>query len=387
LPTSPQPPKTRILFLIPTLGGGGAERVVVTLLQHLDRARFSPTLGVVDMRQPLLADEIPPDVRLLDMKSHRVRESIPRLVYTIWRERPDVVFSTLGHLNLAMAMSRFLLPEGVRYLARETSVLSLTISHQAQPELRRWAYHRFYDRLDAVICQSQYMAKDLLETATIDPAKVVVVNNPVDLERIESLSRARVQGRPDRPEGGRETIELLAVGRLVHVKGFDMLISAVEMLRGLPLRLTILGEGPEEEELKDQARRLGVADRISFEGFQRNPYPYMREADALVLSSRHEGFPNVVLESIACGTPVIVTPAPGGVREIVDAIPGSVIARTVSAEALAAAISDWVGGPRTPPPREALEPYRLETIIARYEEVLLGKLPSASGAATRGAGP
>src|SRR5262252_8321176 len=95
--------RCRALFLIPTLTGGGAERVIVTIIRHLDRSRFAPILAVVTTRNAAFIDDVPPDVEFIDLRSARVRYVLPRLLKLIWKRRPDVVFSTLGHLNLALA--------------------------------------------------------------------------------------------------------------------------------------------------------------------------------------------------------------------------------------------------------------------------------------------
>src|SRR5688572_23676193 len=102
--------RLKVLFLIPTLHGGGSERVVVNLLRYLDRSRFELTLGVVDMRAAAYLDAIPKDIEFLDFGYSRLRYAVPRIIREIWRRRPDVVFCTLGHLNLTLGLLRPLLP-------------------------------------------------------------------------------------------------------------------------------------------------------------------------------------------------------------------------------------------------------------------------------------
>ena len=127
--------KMRVLFIIPTLRAGGAERVVVTLLQHLDRTHFDLTLAVVDMRHAVFLDDIPTEVRLIDLGCRRVLYALPKIITLIWRLRPQVVFSTLGHLNLALAICRWALPQRSRYIARETSIVSENIRQEKHPKL------------------------------------------------------------------------------------------------------------------------------------------------------------------------------------------------------------------------------------------------------------
>ncbi len=137
-------PCRQILFLIPSLRGGGAERVIVTLLRHLDRSRFSLALGVVDMHGADYLEDMPMDVELIDLGCLRVRYALPKIVWLIRQRRPTVVFSTLGHLNLALAIIRPLLPDGIRYVARETSIVSEMLRGYPLTGLWRWAYRHFY---------------------------------------------------------------------------------------------------------------------------------------------------------------------------------------------------------------------------------------------------
>ncbi len=355
--------RTRLLFLIPTLTGGGAERVVVTLLQHLDRSRFELALAVVDTRDAAFRDQVPADVEFIDLGCRRVRHALTKLVRLLWRRRPDVVMSTLGHLNLALAIVRPLLPGGTRYVARETIVVSQGLTEYSWPQLWAWAYCRFYGRFDRVICQSRDMRDDLVANHALDAKCAVVIHNPVDFERI-AVAMASV----DRLAAPNGLLRVVAAGRLVGQKGFDLLLDALALAKRRDLHLTILGDGALREELGARAEVLGIADRVRFAGFLRNPYPTIAEADLFVLSSRYEGFPNVVLEALACGTPVVATPAPGGVREILDGVAGCVVADEVSAESLANALDRWQ------PSRvsaSAVDAYAVEHIVAAYEDEFL----------------
>lgn len=355
--------RTRLLFLIPTLTGGGAERVVVTLLQHLDRARFELALGVVDTRDAAFVDQVPADVEFIDLGCRRVRQALPQLVRLLWQRRPDVVMSTLGHLNLALAIVRPLLPSGARYVARETTVVSHGISGYPRPRFWAWAYRRFYGRFDRVICQSRGMRDDLVENFAVDAEQTVVIHNPVDRARIDAAIRETVEF-----EALPGVLRMVAAGRFSVEKGFDLLLDALVLARRRDLQLTILGDGPLRAELVAHVRTLGIAERVHFAGFLRNPYPTIAAADLFVLSSRYEGFPNVVLEALACGTPVVATPAPGGVREILDGVAGCIVADEVSAQALADALDRWQPS-RVPP--EAVAPYAVRRIVEAYEAEFL----------------
>jgi glycosyltransferase involved in cell wall biosynthesis len=358
----------RVLFLIPTLTGGGAERVVVTLLNHLDRSKFHLSLAVVTTREARYLEEIPPDIAFFDLQASRVRYALLKIICLIWQLKPDVVFSTLGYLNLALSMSFPLLPRGIKFVARETTILSESL--RAEKMLAGWrlAYRNFYRHFDLVICQSSYMRDDLAANFLIPSEKLKVIHNPIDIDRVK---QAASEPAPlDRDGFEEDSIHLLAAGRLTKVKGYDLLIEALALSRLEQLRVTVLGEGPLLHELEQLARLKGVQHQIRFIGYQKNPHAFMARADAFILCSRYEGFPNVVLEALACGTPVIATPAPGGVSDIARATNGVQLANAVSAEALSTELRRFVENRRqkTDAP---LEQFRVDNISKAYSQVLM----------------
>ncbi|MEO7392398.1 MAG: glycosyltransferase [Ramlibacter sp.] len=360
------PARKTVLFLIPTLTGGGAERVIVTLLTHLDRSRFRAILGVVDTRGEVFRQDIPADVEFIDLEATRVRYALPRILRLIWSRQPDVVFSTLSHLNLALSIIRPLFPRHLRSIARESCVISKTLETSRFPRLWNWLYRKFYARHDLLVCQSRDMQDDLTQTFGIAASKSVLIHNPVAVKAIRAKAGAPVS----HPAFDTGSAVLVAAGRLEPQKGFDLLVEAIALLDDAGIQLIILGEGRGEDGLRALARQKSVSERVHFAGFQANPYAWFARADAFVLSSRYEGFPNVVLEALACGTPVIATPAPGGINELLAGREGCVVAREISAPALAAAIGEWLGGARKKVAADAVEPYAVERIVRQYEDIL-----------------
>jgi glycosyltransferase involved in cell wall biosynthesis len=366
------PPLPKILFLIPSLAAGGAERVVVNLLRHIDRSKFRLVLGVVNLRSAVFLDDLPSDVELVDLKCNRVRSSILKIIRLIWQTQPSVVFSTLGHLNLLLAMLRPLLPGNTLYLCRETIILSEEVKTMPPTRFWTWAFKRFYGRFDRIICQSQDMQHDLNANFGIPLDNLIIINNPVDIERIRLLAAESIDtgiSQNDSETGGQNVIKLVSIGRLVNQKGFDLLIDALALIANPNIHLTILGDGPLLEELQTQAKTRGLDAQICFAGFQKNPYAFIARADAYILSSRYEGFPNVVLESLACCTPVIATPALGGVKEILEFVEGCSIAKSITAEGLAETLSSFNYGRRLP--ANVVAPYAMKRIVDLYEQQFL----------------
>lgn len=303
----------KVLFILPSLRGGGAERVMVTLLKYLDREKFDLHLALVTKEGPYLA-EVPDDVRTYDLGAQRVRYAFLPMLKLIRKLKPDVVFSTLGHLNMALIILKFLMPKHTRLIVREANTVSEIVRLSSRPLLWQFLYKTLYKRADLIVCQSDYMQQDLIKNFNIPAEKTVRIYNPVDIESIKKKANSGENPFPS------SSPNIVAIGRLVYQKGFDRLLRAMpQLLKEKPnAKLWILGEGPLEQELRGQCNRLGIAKNVEFAGFQENPYVWLKHADLFVLSSYYEGLPNVLLEAIACGCPVVAVDHPGGTREIME---------------------------------------------------------------------
>jgi glycosyltransferase involved in cell wall biosynthesis len=364
--------RTKVLFLIPTLEGGGAERVFSMLLAHLDRTRFEPHLGVLQNAGAYRQD-IPEDVVIHDLKVPRVRYALPSIVRLVRKVRPQTILSTLGHLNLILILCKPLLPRAIKLLVRESAVASAFLPEETQhPKLWIWLYRRLYRRADTVVCLCDSMVNDLAEHFGVPREKLVRIYNPVDIERVRELGNA---GKNPYTGPGPH---LVAVGRLTRQKGFDILIDAMpHILERLPnVRLTILGQGHLYEDLTRQAERLGLTETVYFAGFQKSPWAYLRHADLFVLPSRYEGTPNVLLEALAMGKTAVAADCPGAMREIQDSEQRLVLVPPENVAALAEAVvsmcrivSLGVGPMNTPP--ACLRMFDVRQIMGEYSRLLL----------------
>ncbi|HMO18897.1 MAG TPA: glycosyltransferase [Oligoflexia bacterium] len=359
--------KCNILFLIPSLSGGGAERVICTLATHLDRSKFNVAIAVVTLKNAVYKDDLPDDVEVIDIKASRVLFALPRIITLLWKRKPHIAFSTLGHLNLALSIVRPILPSKTKYIARESSIVSEVQKNIKYSTLWKLAYQFFYIRFDKIIAQSNYMRDDLITHFKIPADKITVIHNPLDIDKINILANEPLEDNVALTS--KNQINLIAAGRLSRVKGFDLLLKAISMVNDINVRLLILGEGELNEDLKVLSYKLNISKKVFFLGFKKNPYPYLKNADALILSSHYEGFPNVVLEALACGTPVIATPAPGGTKEILHGLKECLIVEEISPKAISDGISrfDFNVSLDT----EIASAYSLETIMRRYEREIL----------------
>ena len=303
--------KPRVLFILADLETGGAQRVILRLLDCLRGDNVEYRLGIIRGQGPL-RQEIPRELPVHDLKASRVRYAPVKIMRLCWSLKPRVVVSTLGHLNLSLLMLKPFLPRGTRLVVREANTPSIRLRHTSAPFVYRLLYRNIYPLADRVVCNSEYMSRDLVERFSLRPGKTLVISNPVDPARIEEEIK-----KADNPYD-QESRNLVSVGRLHYQKGFDLLLRAFEKARHRDprLKLTLVGDGPERRRLGRLAERLKVEDRVVFAGHQDNPFPYMHYADLFISSSRWEGSPNTVLESLACGTPVLAFDCPGGTGEI-----------------------------------------------------------------------
>lgn len=304
--------RCRILFLLPSLAGGGAERVVTVLLRNLDRSRFDIHLGLA-AGGGAYRNLVPADVPVYDLGATHVRFALPKLARLLRWIRPDTVFATLDHMNLAVMLLRPWFSRSMRFVIRPANTLSEASKQFRWPALPIFLYRKLYPHADCIICQSDYMREELLHMLgpSINAKRIY---NPVDADAI--TEQARRGSNPFHGHGPGPHV--VTAGRLAREKGVDRILARLpQWMQTHPdLQLWILGEGSEKAPLQRQARELGVLDHVHFQGFQENPYRWFRHADLFVLASLYEGLPNVLLEALASGCPSVATASPGGTPEV-----------------------------------------------------------------------
>jgi glycosyltransferase involved in cell wall biosynthesis len=283
-----------IAFVLPSFAGGGAERVALTLAGGLNALGFATSIIAFSDDGPL-ASSVPPGVPVHVLGRSRLRSAAPRLLRRLRKVRPDLVVSTLPHVNLLLGAMRSVLPGRTALLLRQSNMVARGGS--APGRALALAYAFSYRRADAVVALTEAMRAELAGLTGLSPAAIHVLPNPVDVARLRAAGPYSLPRR----HGG---VELVAIGRLVAQKNTGGLLDALARVR-TGWRLTILGDGPERTALGERAARLGIADRVTFAGFSDRPAALVRAADALVMASRWEGMPNAALEALACGTPVI----------------------------------------------------------------------------------
>lgn len=324
------PRRLRVLFVIGTLSGGGAERQVIEILKHLDRTRFEPILYVGHRRGELL-DEVPTDVPVhsfwdgflgtwrakwhwLARTTHLARwNHLARLLDT---ERIDVVYDRtfLATIEAAEATARRPTPRLSACVADPETELALYFPRNSEQGRRRAV--QVYGTATKVLANSQGLRQRLVDHLKLPAAQIDVAYNMLDLDRVQRLT---ANGRGDWPT---DRFHLLTVGRIDENKGQLDLLAAVEKLvkqRGHSRLLWhVAGVGGAEDRLRGEIASRNLSAAVDMLGFVPNPFECYRSADLVCLPSRSEGLPNVLIEALACRTPVVSTDCPSGPREILD---------------------------------------------------------------------
>jgi glycosyltransferase involved in cell wall biosynthesis len=362
--------RKRVLFLLPSLAGGGAERVFSSLLRHLDHDHFELHLAVLNAGGAYWHD-VPDHVAIHDLKISRVRYALPSVVRLVWTLRPHTILSTLGYMNLVLILGKPLLPRFTKVLVRETTMISTFLQEETKhPRFWGRVYRYLYGRASKVVCSSEAMVNDMVEHLKVPREKLVRIYNPLDVESVRRC--AKIGGNPYRGRGP----HLIAAGRLSREKGFDILLDAMPMiLEHFPnAQLAILGEGPSRAQLMRQAEGLGLNEEVQFLGFEQNPWRYIGNADLFVLPSRYEGLPNVLLEALALGVRVVAADCPGAIREIQASGAEMVLVPQENPVALAEAIVSICRSPKISSDLSTISPpvlrnFELQRIIGEYSEL------------------
>ncbi len=360
-----------IAMYMPSLRGGGGERVMLGLASGL-AARGVPVDLVLVRAEGEYLKEVPVGTRVIDLNSHRTAVSFLKFIRYLHREKPQVVVSALTPTNVVALVSKQLFRKSFRVVVRQDSTFSEefddgTAKERVLLRVLKW----LMPVADDIVAVSQGVADDLRIVAPAVSSKVRTIYNPVVWSDHDEKASAAV----DHPWFNDVTTPvILAVGRLVPVKDHPALLKAfAQIISSRPARLVILGEGPERRNLTELAERLGIARHIDMPGFRLNPFAFMSKASALVLSSRYEGLGIVLIEAMACGTPVVSTDCRNGPREILEDGKWGRLVPVGDWRAMAEAILDTLDNPI---PSDQLisraSAFSADASLDRYLEVLTG---------------
>lgn len=363
-----------VLIIMNSLSQGGGDRVAVLLANGFARAGIPTRIALLrDAGQPEVRALLHPDVSVvsggppmglrLAGRSHRLghrhleRFRGIRLVrHEIDRSRPAVVLGGSDNMAFITALSRRPKDRGIVFGFKLTNRLSRP---NIGPGRRAYRYNLFkfiFDRLELVLTLSEGERRHVLSVHPGRENLLRTVPNPYVTDDMLSDSPERQSGPP----------RLLAAGRMVPQKRFDVLLRAFALVGNREARLTILGDGPLRHDLKRLARALGISDRVDMPGYVGDIIPALRQSELYVLSSDYEGLPAVVIEALACNVPVVSTESFFAARELLGNAPSCAVVPIGDPAALARAIDHCLVANVGTDLRPLAEPYRINTSVEAH---------------------
>jgi N-acetylgalactosamine-N,N'-diacetylbacillosaminyl-diphospho-undecaprenol 4-alpha-N-acetylgalactosaminyltransferase len=299
--------RRRVLFIINSLAGGGAERVMCTLLRASQGELRDSHISLLLLDRESSMYEVP---RWIEVEQLDCRHSLIRSIWSVWRAlrrlKPDLTVSFLTRANVANIAAASIL--GIPAIVSERVNTSSHLGRGPGAAIARFLVKATYPKARTVIAVSQGVADDLRTSFGVPGARISVISNPIDLDEIRAQAESGAPVPMDEPYA-------VTMGRLMPNKNFGMLIEAFAR-SGIAGKLLILGEGPERAALTKEVEALGLGGRVVMPGFTANPFPTLRRADFYVSPSNAEGFPNSLLEAMSVGLPVISTNCPSGPSEV-----------------------------------------------------------------------
>ena len=326
--------RIRVVFAIGAMHGGGSERQLLLLLRHLDRKLFEPFLYLVYKSGPLL-DQIPSDVPVTSFDT-RVTSSQIYLPGLMHSRRVRDYARYLKEVNADVSYDRTFLMTLISAAGAQKVGVPNVSTIVTDPEtgfapvagrfqwFKRRILHRLYNKSAQVLAVSDGAREAAIRFYGIRPDRILTLRNGVDTDWVLEQSTQPIDNdwwtRDKQNETASRVVRIVSAGRLNQQKGFHLLIDALVQVRqrihDVEFRLAILGDGPHRESLEQQIADLKLSDGVHLPGFQGNAIAWYRSADVFVLPSLVEGMPNVLLEAMACGTPVISSDCHSGPAEI-----------------------------------------------------------------------
>ena len=346
--------------------------MIINLSKALVAFGCTVDLLMVKRASPYLT-QLSSRIKVVELKASHTLTSLPALIRYLRSTKPQALLAAKDRANQVALLSRFFSPTSTRFVVRMGTTTSAALSRSPLIKKLFWylPMRILYPLADEIIAVSKGVAEDMARITGLPVSKFKVVSNPV-LSPALMHSACMDIDHPWFCDNGAPII--LGAGRLTRQKDFATLMRAFARLHvKIPCRLVILGEGRDRFKLETLAARLGIAQDVALPGFVDNPYAFMKRASLFVLSSVWEGSPNVLIEAMSLGIPVVATDCPSGPREILAKGRYGKLVPVGNAEKLAAAMQATLNNPIGEKVlSEAVRAYSVENSSRQYLQILLG---------------
>lgn len=309
--------KKKVMFLIQEPSGGGAEKVIVDILNNIDTEKLDITLNVI-YKEGIHLDQIKSDIKInyLIKDKYIKYKKIINKIYIKYFSKTFYKRFIKDNYDVEIA---FLEGAATKVIGNSTNNYSKKIAwvhtdllnfHWTKQFYKINEESKVYDKFNEIVFVSKDAKESFKKLFIQNKSNKSVIYNPVIQNQIIEKSKLF--------DIKYDKLTLISVGRLIDVKGFDRLIKVhSKVVKKFNHNLVILGDGPEKQKLQNLIEDLGVKDTVKLEGFKLNPYPYIKASDIFVCSSKVEGYPMAVLEAICLEKPILSTNITGP-REILD---------------------------------------------------------------------
>jgi glycosyltransferase involved in cell wall biosynthesis len=315
--------KSNLMFVIHSLSGGGAERVMINLLKHLDRTKYRLTLALLNPGGEYFSD-LPDDVELTKLRDYRGKRFFFHRIFDLRKairlHKPDLIVSFMTGSNISLTRTKLFGGMNFPLIIREGNNPSLNIRKNISNlwlSYKKIELRLLYRTANRIISISEGIKTDLSSNWGINEHKIITIPNPIIFKEIKTKSAESISEPFSIPNDNRPTI--IAVGRLVKQKGYEYMLRAFQLVRAVtPARLIILGKGDLQSDLQDSINRLGMENDVTLLGFAQNPFAYLNRSKVYLSTSLWEGFHLTIAEAMACGVPPVATDCDFGPREIIQ---------------------------------------------------------------------
>lgn len=361
--------RKKLTIIINALQGGGAERVAVTVANYLVNNGYDINFIVMNLYNSVYQDQLDKKINLVNLKVKHARGSFFAVRNYLKNYRPQKILVFNHELAVVLVVLRKLIHYNFYLIARNINTLSENIKFEQSiwhKYFKDIMIRKLYNKVDKIIAQSAGMKNDLLKYYNFNENKIIIINNPLPSEFSLILKKTPIRSHKNK--------ELLFVGRIEKQKGLKYLLDAMSIvIKNEPqVVLRILGEGSLKNKLINYASSINISDHVIFDTFKKEIIPYYQNARLTVLPSLFEGFPNVLVESIACGTPVIAFDCKSGPSEIIQDGVNGFLVEYLNTKQLAEKIIDGINHEWNyyQIQSTALQ-YETENILTKYMDVIL----------------
>jgi glycosyltransferase involved in cell wall biosynthesis len=341
--------KIKVVFFISNFKVGGSEKSILNLLKNLNQDNFQKSL-LLQKKIGDLIIEIPSDVLIRELSTFYPGSTLFSLIKYMYQEKPDIIMSVFPRLNIITILAKILSRSKTKIIISERSTFSRLSKYAAHKIYNKLISHSilpilakiFYKRADLIICVSRGVADDISKIIGKLPSIMVIYNPVLDDNILEFIKEPLTSLNINNPS----LPIILAVGRVTKAKDYPTMLKAFSIvLEEMPANLLIIGDGEDRKKIENIIKELDISKNVFLFGFQKNPLKYMAKADVFVLSSILEGFPNVLVEAMACGVPVVSTDCQSGPNEIIEDGKNGLLVPVGNEKAIAEAIVKLLENP------------------------------------------